>query len=352
MSSNKPQLDTSSREFRLLALCVAVLAVIALAAALSWLRPVVVPFVIAMFVAMVLGPAVDFLNVVLKIPRAISIVVVLVMAILLFIMVGGLISVSLGNLAANAGDYRRELEALLRRLIEGGHLQRFGVEPNEEANIMELLPLGTLERFVVSMTNATLRIMSQSLLVFVFVGFMFAGSRPIRRGEQNMLSKIRWGVRRYLVTKFLTSTVTGVLVFSALNILEVRHAITFGTFTFLLNFIPSIGSIAATLLPLPVVVLSPDFTYTKLVLVLAIPGAIQFAVGNVIEPKIMGDTLDLHPIVILLALIFWGMLWGFEGMLLAVPLTALIKIVLEQAEFGAPVAHLMAGRLDRAGLET
>ena len=64
----------------------------------------------------------------------------------------------------------------------------------------------------------------------------------------------------------------------------------------------------------------------------AIPGLIQFTIGNVIAPKVMGETLDLHPVTILLALIFWGMLWGMVGVFLAVPITAAVKILLEKAD--------------------
>jgi AI-2 transport protein TqsA len=66
----------------------------------------------------------------------------------------------------------------------------------------------------------------------------------------------------------------------------------------------------------------------------------------VVEPKIMGRSLDLHPIVILMGLIFWGMLWGIVGMLLATPMTAVVKIFLSKREFTAPMASLLSGRLD------
>ena len=136
------------------------------------------------------------------------------------------------------------------------------------------------------------------------------------------------------------------LVGTVLAILGIDLALVFGLLAFLLNFIPSVGSLIATLLPLPVVVVSPDISATTAVLAIAVPGTIQFAIGNVIEPKVMGDALDLHPVVILLALIFWGVLWGIVGMLLATPMTAVMKILFEKIELTAPIADLLAGRLD------
>ena len=150
-------------------------------------------------------------------------------------------------------------------------------------------------------------------------------------------------MKRYLLVKVGVSALTGVLVYITLSILKVDLALVFALFSFLFNFIPNVGSIIATLLPLPVVLLSPDMSLTRGLLALAIPGVIQFAIGNVVEPKVMGKSLGLHPVVVLCALVFWGVLWGFIGMLLAVPMTAVIKIILERNAVTRPIADFMAG---------
>jgi AI-2 transport protein TqsA len=113
----------------------------------------------------------------------------------------------------------------------------------------------------------------------------------------------------------------------------------------LLNFIPNLGSIIATLLPLPVVLMNPEVSSTTAVLAFVLPALIQFTIGNVIEPNVMGSSLELHPVTILLALVLWGTIWGIVGMLLATPITAAMKILFERLELTAPVANLLAGRL-------
>jgi AI-2 transport protein TqsA len=118
----------------------------------------------------------------------------------------------------------------------------------------------------------------------------------------------------------------------------------FGLLTFLLNFIPTIGSIIATLLPLPIVLLQFDSPVKWLVVIL-IPAAIQGIVGNFIEPKLFSDSLDLHPASILLALTFWGIIWGPVGMFLAVPIIVVLKIAMARIPATRPIAELMAGRL-------
>jgi AI-2 transport protein TqsA len=80
-------------------------------------------------------------------------------------------------------------------------------------------------------------------------------------------------------------------------------------------------------------------------LVLLIPGSIQMLMGNVLEPKLMGEGLNLHPVTILLALAFWGLLWGIVGMFLAAPMTAVVRIVFMQFDMLRPMGELMAGKI-------
>jgi AI-2 transport protein TqsA len=195
-------------------------------------------------------------------------------------------------------------------------------------------------------TNAILELLSQSVLVLIFVIFLMIGGEGRRQAASGVWGEAEARVKRYLVAKAVISAATGTLVGLTLALLGVDLALVFGLFAFLLNFIPSIGSIIATLLPLPVVLLSPDLSTTAAVLAITVPGAIQIVVGSFVDPRVMGEALDLHPVVILIALIFWGMLWGIAGALLAVPITAVIKIALEKSEQARPITELMAGRLE------
>ena len=149
---------------------------------------------------------------------------------------------------------------------------------------------------------------------------------------------------RYLTVKLATSSMTALLTFLILWFCNVPLALVFGIFAFLLNFIPNIGSIIAVLLPIPVLFLSPDMSLTTAILALALPSGVQFVIGSLIEPRLMGKHLGLHPIVILLALIFWGVTWGIIGMLLAAPITATLRIILERIPQTRSVAMVMAGK--------
>ena len=110
---------------------------------------------------------------------------------------------------------------------------------------------------------------------------------------------------------------------------------------FLLNFIPTIGSLIATTFPAVFALLQfGEFSY--LVMVLVFVGLIQVAVGNVLEPKLMGNSLNISPLVAILSLTFWGAIWGVTGMFLSVPITVILVIIFSHFESTRPVAIMLS----------
>ncbi|MCP4217643.1 MAG: AI-2E family transporter, partial [bacterium] len=114
-----------------------------------------------------------------------------------------------------------------------------------------------------------------------------------------------------------------------------------GLLVFILNFIPSFGSVIATLFPLTIGFLQYGFSGRVLLVGVGLM-VTQFVIGNVIEPRITGKSLNLSPIVILISLIFWGYVWGVVGMMLAVPLTSSLKIVFEHIPTLKPISQLIS----------
>ena len=157
-------------------------------------------------------------------------------------------------------------------------------------------------------------------------------------------NEIIGNVKKYIFTKFITSAATGILTGIIYWLLGLELALIFGTLTFLLNFIPTFGSIIAVILPLPVAFLQYGDS-TMIALVLLLPSVVHLIIGNVIEPKLFGQAFGLHPVTIILALIFWGMLWGITGMLLAAPLTAIIRISFDQFEITKPISKILSGNI-------
>ena len=323
--------------------CLVVIAVLATGAALAWLRPVMIPFVLAVFIAISLAPLVDLQQDYLKLPRLVALLTTILLTGLLLLMLGSLISASVSQLAENSTLYADRLTQLAERAV--ALLPDVASKWIDEQDFRELVqaPVQTVAGVLMGTTNAILDVLSRSLLVFLVVTFLLIGA-PHKPSEGVWLDA-QVSIERYLIAKALISVATGLLVWLTLNLLGVDLALVFGLLAFLLNFIPSIGSIIATLLPLPVVIVSPHMSFAAGVAAIAVPGAIQLFIGNFLEPRIMGEQLDLHPGTVLLGLMIWGMLWGIVGMLLATPIMAVIRIILNRFEGSRPVAEVMAGRV-------
>jgi predicted PurR-regulated permease PerM len=163
-----------------------------------------------------------------------------------------------------------------------------------------------------------------------------------RSGQiKKIADDVIYQVTRYLSIKFLISLATGTVVAIGLGIVRLDFALVWGIIQFILNFIPNIGSIAAgvgaTLFAL--IQFWPD--PGPIIAVALIMLGANMIIGSIMEPKIMGDNLGLSPIVVLISLAIWGWLWGFVGMILAVPMTVIIKILCENIPFLEPVSILM-----------
>jgi AI-2 transport protein TqsA len=321
-----------------------ILAAVAVGFVLYWFRAVLIPFMLAVFVAYGLGPIIEIQNQRLKVPRPLAVLVTLVVGALLLSVLGGLVSSSIQQLSQHSVDYQHQIEGLVDRAASSPLVRRLVPEIGHDFDVRSLIPTDRLQGLVVLMTSAIVDLLSNGLIVLIFLFFLLSGESAVR--SRGLRAEVEGKIRRYLVVQTLLSGATGILVGVILAVLGVPLAMVFGLLAFLLNFIPSIGSIIATVLPLPVVLMSPDITPSVAVLAIALPGGVQFTIGTLLSPKVMGDSLELHPVTILLALTVWGSIWGIVGMLLATPITAVMKMLFERLELTRPIARLMAGRIE------
>lgn len=317
-----------------------VIAAVAGAAALIYTRPVMVPFVLSIFVYYLVAPLADFLEGRLRLPRWGSTAVSIVVVIGLLALVGLLITTSTLGLLESADVYRERITRVARQMFSV--LDRWGLDLGQQSLLQAIqqIPVLTLIR---SGAGTVFGLVTNGFLVLIFVIFLLIG-RQADRELPRLYAEIDAKIRRYIVTKVVISASTGLLVGVILWSFGLDLALVFGVLTFLLNFIPSVGSIIATLLPIPVALVQFE-TPARVAAIIVLPAIVQMVIGNGIEPKVMGEGLDLHPITILLALVFWGLLWGVVGMLLAAPITAVLRIALARFETTRVAADLLAGRL-------
>jgi AI-2 transport protein TqsA len=219
-------------------------------------------------------------------------------------------------------------------------LQRMGLHP------MNFQIPSTMYLQMSSWVGEVTGFASAVILVIIFTLFILLGRPAARPTRIGVLTEIEDRVQRYITQMVMLSAISGIAAGIVLAACGVKFAVMFGFLAFLLNFIPTVGSIIATLLPLPVILLSPEMGPTAKILALAIPAAIQIYLGNALQPRVLGNALDLHPIVVLISLIFWGMIWGLPGAFLATPMTAVLRIVLEKIPATRPIAELLAGRIE------
>jgi AI-2 transport protein TqsA len=331
---------------RVQTVCLVSLTVLAVGAALNWLAPVMIPFVLAFFFSQILSPLVRLLVERLRFPRIAAVAATLTLAFLLFIGATSLITTSVGQLGTNATGYQQKAVELINSTTEWLPFERFGIEDEMVTEPLKRHSIGALGSLLLGTTNAILELLSNSVLMLIFLVFLLLGSSSHPAAENSTWDQIDRPMKRYLFATGILSAATGTLVGVVLYALGVELALVFGLFAFLLNFIPNIGSVIATLLPLPVVFASPNLSTTAAILAIALPGAIQFTIGNLVAPKFLGDSLDLNPVAILLNLIVWGMIWGVVGMLLATPILVVIRILCAKFEGTQFIARLLSNHPD------
>ena len=326
-----------------------IVAAVAVGFVLVWFRSVLIPFVLAVFFAYGLGPVIEIQTNRLRVPRPLAVLLTLLLGIFLLSLAGGLISTSVQQLSANADTYQAQIEQTVERVLDSPLIAKYAPDFPQELDFRQIIPTRQLGAALMGTTNAIIDLLSKGLIVLIFLFFLLSGGAAIR--SRGIRAEVEAKIRRYIVIQALLSAATGILVGGILGALGVPLAMVFGLFAFLLNFIPSVGSAIATLLPLPVVLMSPEISPAVAVLAMGLPALVQVVIGNVISPKVMGDSLDLHPVTILLALMIWGTLWGLVGMLLATPITAVLKMLLERMPLTQPLAQLMAGDFEpRSGV--
>jgi len=161
----------------------------------------------------------------------------------------------------------------------------------------------------------------------------------------SILSAIDHSVGSYLSLKSLTSLMTGALSYIALLAIGIDAPFFWAFLIFLLNFIPTIGSLVATIFPAVFAMLQfGDFT--PAILVLAIVGGIQIIIGNFVDPRLMGSSLNMSTLVVFLSLVIWGAIWGVIGMLLSVPITVIMILILSEFPNGRPIAIMLSKKGD------
>ena len=230
--------------------------------------------------------------------------------------------------------------------------------PDSEDAIYNAMNAIEVSGYLRSAAGQAGNLMQGTVLVILFVTFLFAERIWFRSKLENfigdtanaervtkIITSIIHRVNYYILVKTLISAATGAMIFLLASFFNLDLAVAIGVMTFVLNFIPNVGSIIATLLIAIVAhVQLGDATTTGLIF--GIAGIVQFVNGNIIDPSLMGRALRLSSFGIIISLAFWGAVWGIPGMFLSVPIMVMLMVVCSHVPALRPIAIL----LSRAGL--
>jgi AI-2 transport protein TqsA len=248
---------------------------------------------------------------------------------------------------AAAPSYERRLERLLEQAA-----RLVGIE--QTPTLADLFNRISLAETLRDLATATASVVSVAGIVLVYAGFLFVEQVQFRKKialmfrtdsqrqrVRSVLEQIDRDIRVYLRIKTTLASVTASLAFLVMTLVKVDFAGFWAVLVFFLFYIPTIGSILAILAPALLALVQFDHL-TPFFIVLFVIGAIQIVMANVVEPALMGHSLNLSPLVVILSLMVWGSIWGVVGMFLCVPIMVVILIVLAHFESTRPIAVLLS----------
>ncbi|MDR1837919.1 MAG: AI-2E family transporter [Treponema sp.] len=328
--------------------CIIAVAVLKIAAS------VILPFTIAALLAFVMYPLFKWLNK-RKIPHFVSILLVVII-IGSGLYVFGVVLFNTGRTILSL--YPRYERRLTEIYIWAARL--FELSYDESLSFWENLwnQLGVrtwIYNFTFSFSNIFLNFVSNAVLIVIFVVFILLEAsyfkEKLEAAFENRSERINrmshdsiTQVTRYLMAKFYISLATGVIFAIGLRFIGLEFAIVWGVIQFIVNFIPNLGSIALGVIIslFSLIQFWPD--PVPVILVISFILIVNMIIGNILDPKIIGDSVGISPLMVLVSLAIWGWIWGFAGMILAVPMTVIIKIICENISILEPVSILIGTR--------
>ena len=310
------------------------------------------PLFIAVFLHYLIAPPHHWL-VRRGMPSRVAHVFILVIVLAMLFGVGWLVYASADQLRESWPDYERKLDALLlsiqQRLPFAPH-----AEPKRLRDLFQFESMAQVLEPLRAVVDTFLGLFAALAVVAVYMVFLLAEKftfpgrldRAFGKGRadhiRGVVTSINEAVSRYLAVKAFINALVALLTMLILAGFGVPFVPMWGILTFLLSFIPYLGGVVAAVLPLLVCLLEFSDQLWKVVVVAALLIAVQQFLGNFVEPRMMGRRLGVSPLLILLSLSFWGVLWGPVGMILAIPLLMVLKIVLDNIPETRPVSTLMS----------
>lgn len=314
-------------------------------------QPLIIPFIIALllwFTVRVIRSYIERVNFINnKFPFWLKNLVTSLFMIVVLGFASKILTNSINELARSYKKYQVNVDFLINKTNEAFNIDLIDIMKVHAGEF----EFGTI---LSSIFNSLTDIFGSAFMIVIYALFIFIEEAYFRTKLKNVftrndqytkistvLERIEKSVAKYLGLKTFVSLITGVLSYFALLFIGIDSPVFWAFLIFLLNFIPTIGSLIATLFP-AVFCLLQFGEFGPGIMVLLIVGAIQVVVGNILEPKLMGNSLNLSALVTIVALSFWGAIWGVTGMILSIPITVILVIVFSQFPSTRPFAIMLS----------
>ncbi|MBL0767011.1 AI-2E family transporter [Marivirga atlantica] len=322
---------------------------------LQLLSFIFVPLFFAFFLALLFSPLMRWFTK-NRIPKTFSLALVIAIIVLVFFSCFKVIQLSGQQMSRDRGALSVKFEEKVEKLVNP-FSNTLGIEKSESEGVLEEIINSTyisdlmLSNVSVTFTFLRLTIVNTLMTLFFLVLFL-AGSMNLKQIIQTTLFygntraiktfiEVESSISKFLKVKIVISLLTGIAFGIIAWALGISFPILWGVLAFVINFIQMVGSVISTVLVMLFAYIEIDNPGTLVLAAFLFSGA-QVLFGAVLEPIFMGKTFSINIIVVLVMLMFWGYLWGIAGLILAIPLTVLLKIVLLQYESTRKLATLMS----------
>jgi len=322
------------------------------------LSEILIPVTIAIFLTYLFHPLMIYLTK-LKIPKWLALILIVIFVSGLYYLLGLILISSFNSFPEKLEIYIKNLSGFLQSLLNpfsitikelADYLNLQIKEYDLSSIFQKLFESGVIQNIFNSLTG----MLGDVFIALIFWVFMILGKDKFERrlkyafadnkeAVSRNLDSIDTQLQSYILIKTILSLITGAIATIILWIYGIDFAIVWGLLTFILNYIPNIGSLIATLAPIIVSFLEFGFG-VKTISLSALLLINQNVIGNFVEPHYLGKQMDLSPVFVLFSLIFWGWIWGIVGMFLAVPIAASMKILCSNIEPLKPIAILMGSK--------
>ena len=308
-------------------------------------RSIILPLMIAIFLTFILEPMVSFLMR-FKIPLAIAVLLTLIFAFIILYLMGALVYANVQIFVGRFPIYQVRLLKSISHFtlqFEKWFGEPLNIDIFKRINWVETFQQFSIAQFVLGSVGSFVTFFVKMLMVIIFIAYFLPGMQhidakielafPTKQSKQiiGVFHNVTNQVQTYLGAKTLGSVIIGLVGIIIFYAFDLDFAFFWGFLLFLFNYIPTLGPIVASFFPVLFAML--QFGSLSIAFWLTISMILlQTVMGNYVEPKLMGRTMNLSPIMVILSLIFWGYIWGAAGMILAIPILGTFTIIFENFE--------------------